>query len=632
MATTASLCHGCRALSLQGTLLLVVAWPLAGLCCAAETPDASTADRLVREAMQAEIAGDAARHATLLEQAVRIAPNYSLARWQSGQIELDDDWQAIEEAQQAAAADKRQAEYRRLREQAGDSPAGQLALARWCRKNDLFDEARLHWASVLSVQPNHEEAQRALGVRWYDGRLMTYAQIRHAKEQKKAARTAARRWAPRIANWRRDIADELDVRMQSMNEIRAVRDVEAIPALEEATLDANLSNELQAVRSRQFSLAAVEALDAMPDVAASESLARLAVLAPQDAVRTAATDALKNRSQHDYIPLLLDSLVMPIESWFRVTTDADGSVHYRHTLYREGPTAAWSFRGSRTVSQVDFDGAEYLAAPNGQVVAGFKESDASVAAKIAVVAARSQQRFAATAEVIEQQVAGVNESAAQANERIIPVLEGATGQEFGDDPSRWWDWWKDENHYYEGETPVYETYDTDTEHHYYREPEVRVAGYNPHSCFAPGTPVWTKTGLRPIETLEIGDLVVAQDPDSGRLMYKPVIGRTIRHSQPTLMLRLGSEQIQATLGHLFWVPGSAWKMAENLQPGTVLHGVKGPVLIDTVDPSTEIDVYNLVVADFSTYFVGESGVLVHDNTVREPTRAAVPGLVDAAVR
>jgi hypothetical protein len=32
------------------------------------------------------------------------------------------------------------------------------------------------------------------------------------------------------------------------------------------------------------------------------------------------------------------------------------------------------------------------------------------------------------------------------------------------------------------------------------------------------------------------------------------------------------------------------------------------------------------VADFNTYFVGESGVLVHDNTPRTPTRAVLPGL------
>ena len=41
-------------------------------------------------------------------------------------------------------------------------------------------------------------------------------------------------------------------------------------------------------------------------------------------------------------------------------------------------------------------------------------------------------------------------------------------------------------------------------------------------------------------------------------------------------------------------------------------------------------VHNLIVADFHTYFVGEKGILVHDITYRNPTRAVVPGLLEDA--
>ena len=36
--------------------------------------------------------------------------------------------------------------------------------------------------------------------------------------------------------------------------------------------------------------------------------------------------------------------------------------------------------------------------------------------------------------------------------------------------------------------------------------------------------------------------------------------------------------------------------------------------------------YNLVVADFNTYFVGPEKILTHDVTERRPTRSIVPGL------
>ncbi len=37
--------------------------------------------------------------------------------------------------------------------------------------------------------------------------------------------------------------------------------------------------------------------------------------------------------------------------------------------------------------------------------------------------------------------------------------------------------------------------------------------------------------------------------------------------------------------------------------------------------------YDLIVADFNSYFVGQNRVLVHDNNLRQVTTATVPGLV-----
>ena len=50
---------------------------------------------------------------------------------------------------------------------------------------------------------------------------------------------------------------------------------------------------------------------------------------------------------------------MPIESSFSVTTDSDGSVHYRHSLYREGPESDWSADLRRSAMQHDLGGRRY---------------------------------------------------------------------------------------------------------------------------------------------------------------------------------------------------------------------------------------------------------------------------------
>ena len=51
-----------------------------------------------------------------------------------------------------------------------------------------------------------------------------------------------------------------------------------------------------------------------------------------------------------------------------------------------------------------------------------------------------------------------------------------------------------------------------------------------------------------------------------------------------------------------------------------------PVTVTALEPDEKAQpAYNLVVADFHSYFVGEAKILSHDNTVREPTDQAVPG-------
>ena len=91
---------------------------------------------------------------------------------------------------------------------------------------------------------------------------------------------------------------------------------------------------------------------------------------------------------------------------------------------------------------------------------------------------------------------------------------------------------------------------------------------------------------------------------------------------------MDGESIITTLGHPFWVSGQGWKMAKQLAVGDLLHSLHGAAPIEIVAPlDGKLAAHNLVVADFNTYFVGQSGLLVHDNEFRRPTRAIVPGLI-----
>jgi hypothetical protein len=257
----------------------------------------------------------------------------------------------------------------------------------------------------------------------------------------------------------------------------------------------------------------------------------------------------------------------------------------------------------------------------------------------AAVSAGYQNRFGKSAASTEWQVWQANQAIESLNARIIPVLAGATGADLGESPKAWWDWWQDQNEYYApAEKDVDRQYVANTDSYYYGFPAHHVRYPPPppppppppgtrRSCFAKGTLVWTKTGQQPIESLVLGDLVLSQNVDAGELAYQPVIGRTVRPPSSMVKLSFGGQTLRTTLGHPLWVAGVGWRMAKELGDGAILHAVTGSPRVQSIATDGEEEAYNLVVADFNTYFVGEAGVLVHDNTPRRPTRATVPGLV-----
>lgn len=633
-----------------------------------------SAEVMVADALRAEIDGNLAKRRVLLSVAVDAQPDFAPARWHSGQVRTGNDWMSVKDSQAAAAANPARAQYESMRTAAQGSADAQLALARWCRKNGLEDEARFHWSTLLTFQPNNNEALRALGVRWFNGRLMTKPEIAVAKAAIQAAKEAAKAYEQQVARWERLLAaGDLKSRNEALQEIRELKDVHAVAALEQITLDRELKTNDQFERCQQVSEAWLAALGAMPEQAATLSLVRHAVFSPLASIRDAATAALKERSPHDYVPTLLSALAMPLESTYRVVTDTDGSVHYFHSLYREGPTADWSFEGRLSAMQHDLQGPTLVTVDDEIRKEKTTElhtaaNNPIVRAEMASVAQTNRQRFGSQALSAQRQVAAANRATAAANALVIPVLTVTTGEDFGDSPRAWWDWWLRYNEYSsDEERPVQEQRFADSTHQYHRAPSEKTVYVRPVAdkpepanegrrlpygqsgrrevpfprtpvptrpaigceCFAAGTPVWTRTGLKPIESLEIGDFVLAQSVDTGELTYKPVLGRTVRPSGPCQKMGLGTEQLVVAVGHPFWVAGVGWQMAKELQDGAVLHSVNGPVDLDSIADTGSVETFNLIVADFNTYFVGESGVLVHDITPRRPTVAVMPGLLKA---
>lgn len=73
---------------------------------------------------------------------------------------------------------------------------------------------------------------------------------------------------------------------------------------------------------------------------------------------------------------------------------------------------------------------------------------------------------------------------------------------------------------------------------------------------------------------------------------------------------------ETTDDHPWWIAGQGWKETEELMPGmaVVTRDGRGMVVTSVEETERTDATYNLTVADFETYFVGEQRVLVHNCT------------------
>jgi hypothetical protein len=596
--------------------------------------DRAGAERLVEAALEADLEGRSQERSELIQEALRQWPGCEAARWNAGQVLLDKRWQSVEQVQRTASQDAKLAEYRRLRAQAGDKVNDQFALARWCRRKGLKDEERAHLTRVLIAKPNHAETLDRLGLRWYQGSLLTGEQIKRRRAEKVQARRDLDRWRPVLLKLRRELSDASEeVRARAQQKLLAIRDTASISAIDSVLLKRRRRPTDKEIR---LALDGVAALGNFSDLAATHLLTKQAVLADVAEVRHAAANALRPRPWHDFVPLLLGELRLPVEVVNRITTDVDGTVRLEAVLYqeRQNDTLAWvhlaAFRRTSGNLLVGDRRQGELRIPADPATFALIDELNRRAAEV------TRRRLDAAAQANRAKVEQLNERVDAWNRRIQKTLTLATGKSqaapFVDrlaqettpvNPSEWWSWWIDYNDQYASSDKPTHTYSTSSIGFY------RGFGFRtfrtPYSCFVHGTIVSTLTGPVAVEKIRVGDRVLSQDPQTGQLAFKPVLATTVRPKVPTLRLNLGSESITTTRGHPLWVAGKGWRTAKRIAKGDRLHTMDGSLRVEDIKPAADQPVYNLVVADFATYFVGKSRVLAHDNTPRQPTSVLLPG-------
>ncbi|WDM24342.1 Hint domain-containing protein [Paenibacillus polymyxa] len=148
------------------------------------------------------------------------------------------------------------------------------------------------------------------------------------------------------------------------------------------------------------------------------------------------------------------------------------------------------------------------------------------------------------------------------------------------------------------------------------EKNLKSAKALPCNCFTAGTKVQTDEGEKNIEDIEVGDMVLSKDEDTGEIDYKEVTHLYRNNKEFIYKLTVGDEVIETTDNHPFWVEGKGWVLAADLKVGNKLQQSNGNTLtvdkINIVRHDEKVKVYNFTVDDFHTYFVSDLGIWVHN--------------------
>jgi hypothetical protein len=138
------------------------------------------------------------------------------------------------------------------------------------------------------------------------------------------------------------------------------------------------------------------------------------------------------------------------------------------------------------------------------------------------------------------------------------------------------------------------------------------------NSFTADTPVLLADGTtKPISEVEVGDWVLASDPESGQATPQRVKDVIVGEGQKRLVdVKVDGKILTATEGHPFYsVTEHRWVPAGDLAPGDRLRRADGhKAVINSVREYgvAKARVFNLTVEGVHTFFAGKTKILVHN--------------------
>ncbi len=528
--------------------------------------------------------------------------------WQSGFLQAGGTWVSFDAP--SGTADPVLKKYRIWRAAAAATAADQLKLADRCRDAGLNDQERAHLARGLLAgdASSPERILTRLGYRQVGNQWFTPAELRTLENEFQMTMKAWRKLQPRLEGLALRLEGTPKQRERALAELKSLATISRLSVLEQYL----------APSSESAALAIVNTVGELESYRASQTLARLAISSPWKSAQQEAIKALERRPLEHYVPVVLSTLQTPISSRFNIDVRSNDSVarpsvdiEMRMLLAREGRSRIQA-AGLRFV-----DHRPLITRPN----TGGAVTQSDVVSVPDDVRAVSDFVYLTMSRAEE-----LNDQTEELNRRAGKVLAAISGEPESANPRTWWNWW-------DRITGVDWSYDKPVDYEYQEQEVTRpyalfVPGRdaNARSCLAAGTPVWTDQGMVAIEKILPGDRVLSKDVETGELAYKPVLHTTRRSDAGLRKVSVQADTFLSSLGHNFWISGEGWKRINQLRTRARAHTVTGTAMMEAEDVEEKGDVFNLIVADFHTYFVGKAMVLSHDVLPPNPTDCLVPGL------
>lgn len=595
--------------------------------------------KLVAQAVQAEIDGDLLSREKFLSEAKQTEYDFAPANWLRGQvISADGSWVSVDQAIEQAKSDELLASYEAMRAEQPPTIQGNLQAAAWCAKNKLPLQCRAHIENVLNFDADHQLARKLLGHVQVGHEWLTPQEQYRMIERAELAKRSFAKYQPTIVKLVHNINfGNKKLQQASLDDLRKLDDPEAIPVLEKAIESAGT----------EIGMMLVTNLGRMEHPEAALALARVALFSKDKELKTAAIAELKSKPLYDFIPELLHSMEAPIQCLsvpllndnglcvgFRQAFSKETSAEVRMQFLEKKNSPVWKTFNLNNGFLVTFD----PSLPYGRRHTVFKSTTPDVDDTRVQLDEMPQfadfrlyeiaQSLASTiniteAKLNELEVEQSNRERARENERIGELISMVTDKKFERLPHDVWNWWDEYNQTaYQQSKSSRTRYQTSYSKYSIPDDYVEVSRF---SCFVAGTEVQTSRGLRKIETILPGDLVLSKDISTGELSFKPVIAPTTRKPAKTVILKVDEDTIHATTSHLLWVCGKGWTKAGEIKTGDLLHAAADPAVVISSTPGAELPTHNLIVTDTHTYFVGASRILSHDVLPRGAVHELIPG-------